>query len=78
MLLCPGLLPGQKGKPTLQHHVMTDLETLSLRADAAILSIGACTFSSDPDSLPRMCFAANVDLQSCVDAGLHVDMKTVA
>lgn len=55
-------------------HIMVDLETMSTRPDAAIVSIGAVAFNSERimDS-----FYVRVDLQSCIDAGLRVDGETV-
>lgn len=51
--------------------VMLDLETLSTAANAAILSIGACANDGRPD------FCRNVDLATCMQAGLKVDASTI-
>lgn len=73
-------------------HVMIDLETMSTRADAAIVSIGAVAFEvvDRPNDITDMDFYGlveqdmlgeefyvNVDLQSCIDAGLAVDAGTI-
>ncbi len=61
-----------------QVHVMIDLETMSMSMRAAIVSIGAVTFTTDsPLSSMRSPFYRNVDLQSCLHAGLEVDGATV-
>lgn len=62
----------------MKKHIMIDLETMSTESNGAIVSIGATLF--DPiagtvDNNRR--FYANVDLQSCIDAGLVVDGSTV-
>lgn len=66
--------------------VMIDLETMGVRSDAAIVSIGAVMF--DPRAAPGTLgnpadpdydhFYMNVELASCIDAGLTVDGATVA
>jgi exodeoxyribonuclease VIII len=56
-------------------NVMIDLETLGNGSDAVIISIGACEFSVD-EGLGRT-FYMRVDPQSCVDAGLKMDVSTV-
>lgn len=56
--------------------VMVDLETLGNGSNAVILSIGAVEFDPDTDTLGRE-FYVLVDPQSCVDAGLQVDVGTV-
>jgi exodeoxyribonuclease VIII len=50
---------------------MLDIETMGNGPQSAILSIGAADFDSD-----RL-FYCNVDLQSCLDAGLKVDGSTI-
>lgn len=65
--------------------VMIDLETMSLRPDAAIISIGAVKF--DPNGIPGDImlndkmepdrFLMNVDLADCMRYGLNVDGHTV-
>ena len=62
------------GKDT--KHVMVDIETLSVRPYAAILSIGAVAFT-EADGVTDT-FYINVDGQSCKDVGLHISKDTVA
>lgn len=60
--------------------VMVDLETMSTRNNAAIVSIGAVKFwlNVDQDSFsPDQFFHMAVDLASSQDAGLDVDAETV-
>jgi exodeoxyribonuclease VIII len=60
--------------------IMLDLETMSTHDNASIVSIGAVRFVT-----PTMAalggvidtFYTNVDLESCMDAGLHVEIRTV-
>lgn len=54
---------------------MLDLETMSLRPNAAIVSIGAAFFSEDAVGDT---FHSAVSLKSCIEAGLHFDEKTKA
>jgi hypothetical protein len=56
--------------------VMVDLETLGSGSNAVILSIGAVEFNPDTQALGRE-FYIVVEPQSCVDAGLAVDVGTV-
>jgi len=56
-------------------HVMIDIETLSIRPYAAILSIGAVAFNVEEGVIDT--FYINIDGQSCKDVGLHVDKGTV-
>jgi DNA polymerase III epsilon subunit-like protein len=53
---------------------MLDLETLSTKVDAAIVSIGACTF--DGNSIIDK-FYANIDPVSCDTYGRHISASTV-
>lgn len=55
-------------------HVMIDLETLSTRPTAAIVSIGACKFS---DTKIVSEFYVNVSAKSSKENGLHVSKETV-
>jgi len=55
--------------------VMVDLETLSVRPYATILSIGAVAFNIEQGVLDT--FYTNVDANSCKDAGLHISKDTV-
>lgn len=56
-------------------HVMIDLETLSTRANATILSIGATKFTLGEGIIDK--FYCNVDAKSCKEVGLHVSKDTV-
>jgi len=55
-------------------HVMLDLETLSTRPNAAIVSIGAVVMDEDGSLGPE--FYMRVDLENSAKFG-HVDMKTL-
>lgn len=57
------------------NHVMVDLETLGNGSNAAIISIGAVAFDLDKGLGNE--FYMNVDPQSCVDAGMKMDVSTV-
>lgn len=56
-------------------HVMVDIETLSVRPYASILSIGAVAFNVEDGVIDT--FYINVDAKSCKDVGLHVSKDTV-
>lgn len=55
--------------------IMLDLETMGNNSNSAIVSIGAVAF--DENGLTGDEFYVNVNLQSCLDAGLKVDGSTV-
>lgn len=55
-------------------NIMVDLETLGTGSNAAIVSIGAVKFTSK--GLGEE-FYANIDMDSCQKAGLHIDGNTV-
>jgi hypothetical protein len=55
-------------------NVMVDLETLGNGSNSVIISIGAVTF--DHTGIGDT-FYANIDPQSCADAGLKMDVSTV-
>lgn len=57
-------------------HVMVDLETLSRRQNAAIVSIGAVRFTFE-NGLKDDDFLINVSPIDCAKLGLHVDSETV-
>lgn len=57
-------------------HIMLDLETLGTASNAAILSIGAVEFRPETSQVTRK-FEVIVDPQSCVDAGLKIDVSTI-
>jgi len=50
--------------------IMIDLETAGLTPDGAILSIGAVKVGLDQQTLGET-FYMNVDMQSCLDKGMH-------
>lgn len=56
--------------------VMVDLETLGNGSNAVIIAIGAVEFEATSGKLGRE-FYCVVDGQSCVDAGMKVDVSTV-
>ena len=56
-------------------HAMVDLETLSQDGNAVIMSIGAVAF--DPDGGVGEKFYVEINVQSCVDAGLTIDKNTL-
>lgn len=58
------------------NHVMVDLETLSTKPNAAIISIGAVTFNPATGELGKT-LKVNIQMQSCIDAGLAVDGDTL-
>lgn len=58
------------------NHVMLDLETMGFRSKSAIVSIGAVAFDPDNNVLGDT-FYTNVDLNSCLDAGLEIDGSTI-
>lgn len=59
---------------TPQKHIMLDLETLGSTPGSVILSIGACEFA---DGKIASEFYRRIDPESCIRAGLHVDIDTV-
>jgi hypothetical protein len=56
------------------NHYMVDLETMGLRENSAIVSIGVVEF--DETTLGRN-FYTNVSLESCIEAGLVTDQSTI-
>jgi len=59
---------------------MLDLETYSVEPNAAILTIGAIKFSRSGPLQPKKklsTFYRRVHLQSCINAGLHINQETV-
>lgn len=55
--------------------VMLDLETMSVRSNAAIASIGAVKFEVGTGIIDQ--FYRTVDLRTCKAVGLHIDPETV-
>lgn len=58
------------------NHLMVDIETMAKGSYAAILSIAAVEFDICTGQTGNT-FYVNVDLQSCIDAGLKTDPETV-
>lgn len=58
-----------------RQHIMLDLETMSTRANAAIVSIGAVKFTFEDGMTDE--FLINVDPISCHKIGLHIDASTI-
>ncbi|MGO2334335.1 3'-5' exonuclease [Providencia sp.] len=57
-------------------HLMVDLETMSNKGNAAIVSIGAVAFEPSTGEIGPS-FYTTVDLTSCERAGLHINADTV-
>ncbi|OAT46972.1 3'-5' exonuclease [Providencia heimbachae] len=57
-------------------HLMVDLETMSNKGNAAIVSIGAVAFEPLTGEIGPT-FYQVIDLRSCERAGLHIDADTV-
>jgi exodeoxyribonuclease VIII len=55
-------------------HVMIDIETLGNGSNAVLISLGAVEFNAEG---VYSAFYRNIDPQSCVDAGLKMDVSTV-
>jgi exodeoxyribonuclease VIII len=55
--------------------VMLDLETMSVRSNAAIASIGAVKFEVGTGIVDK--FYRTIDLRTCKAVGLHIDPETV-
>ena len=58
-------------------HIMIDLETLSTHSNAVILSIGAVLFGLGPRDEPQALYHMGVELDSCMNAGLHIEPSTI-
>jgi DNA polymerase III epsilon subunit-like protein len=57
-------------------NIMIDLETVSVRSNAAICSIGAVKFTFEDGIIDT--FYKKVDANTCKAVGLHIDKDTVA
>lgn len=58
--------------------VMIDYETMSGASNAATPSLGAVVFDIEKGTVDKdKSFYRNIDLQSCMDAGLQVDGNTI-
>lgn len=60
----------------MQTYCMIDLETLSIKMDSSIVSIGAVLFNLENDDTYE--FYSAVDLQSCIDLGMSIDGDTIS
>lgn len=57
-------------------HLMVDIETLGTGANSVICAIGAVEFNIGTGETHAV-FYRNIDIQSCLDAGLKVEGKTL-
>jgi hypothetical protein len=57
-------------------HVMIDIETMGNMSNSAIVSVGAVRFDLKTGEIGEK-FYMNVDLQSCLDAGLVINADTL-
>lgn len=60
----------------MHKHLMIDIETLSTKSNAVIISIAAVNFDLDTGLIGDN-FYQKTDIQSCLDRGLHIDGETV-
>jgi len=58
------------------NHIMVDIETMGTSSYSAIVSIAAVEFDINTGATGNT-FYINIDLQSCLDAGLKTDEETV-
>ena len=58
-----------------QIQIMNDLETMSVRSNAAICSIGAVKFTLKNGIIDT--FYRTIDAKTCKEAGLHFDKNTI-
>ena len=57
--------------------VMLDLETLSTRPDAVIVSIGACKFDSQTGTISPNTFHCHLEMNDQIELGRHIDADTI-
>jgi len=57
-------------------NIMVDIETLGNKSNSVILSIAAVYFDLQTGKTGKE-FTTNIDIQSCLDAGLKIDADTV-
>lgn len=57
-------------------HVMIDIETMGNMSRSAIVSVGAVRFDLETGEIGEK-FYMNVDLQSCLDAGMIINADTL-
>lgn len=57
--------------------IMVDMETMSTRADAVIISIGAVKFDPNSDKMDNEGFYASISISSNLDAGRHISEDTM-
>lgn len=60
----------------MNHHVMIDMETMGTEPGAALVSLGAALFDPCRQGVKKT-FYRNIELQSCLDAGLRVGAATI-
>jgi hypothetical protein len=66
--------------PMYQPNFMIDIETLSTRSNATIVSIGAIKFdrkNPTPELKDMKTFYTKIDIDSCKEKGMHVDDSTI-
>src|SRR5258706_14641873 len=61
----------------IMNHLMIDLETLGTKSNSVVLSIAAIPFNLETGEISNNPFKVNIDLNSCLAAGLEVDGNTV-
>lgn len=61
----------------MSKNIMLDLETLSTRGNAAILSIGAVKFDLDKMKIDDKGFYSSISIDSNVEAGRHISESTL-
>lgn len=65
-----------ENKPKRFKHIMIDIETMGTKSYSAILSIGAVEFDLETGCFGNT-FYVNIDLDSCLTAGLKTDDDTI-
>lgn len=61
----------------MTYHIMVDLETMGTGPNAAIMSIGAVVFDPHYFTPSGNVYYQNIDLSTCMKAGLTVDASTI-
>lgn len=56
-------------------HIMIDLETMGTSCIAAPMSVGACRFTLDGEI--EKLYHTGIDLESCVQVGMDIDIPTM-
>jgi hypothetical protein len=73
--LAPSLQRAKRSEFVPKHHFMVDLETMSTKPNAAIVSIGIVQFDRAAEIVDK--FYTPVSLASCRDFRLHTEASTV-